>query len=518
MNSERPTSGPASKPAENKPDPKLLSAPQKDAPEAKPAADKPAEKPATAAAIAEAATKQAAPPTAPTTPGATAPAPPSKPGDAPKTGETDSKAPSAKPGEAKQDRPKPAEAKSAAVPEPPLKSDRPVEPLSLLFRIFRGPTIGVQPKPDKSAPHRAPEPSALRAASAGSAAVPAVAPPADAAKKLGEPTPKPEPPSAPKPATWKSIPAKDDWCPPEIAKHFPDLARHTQHDCAAFERVLASGWRVVGATRRGRDHANKGTHREDALAFATDGPLTVLCVSDGAGSCRFSRIGSHVASRTVAESLRTALAAVEPAVADDREKLLALLKSSLTGAGVAACTALDDMAAKCGCSPKDFRCTLLTALHWRGDKHECWLVSQVGDGAVLVLRRDKSAQRAGKPDSGAHSGEVSCFVPDAGARRKAEVVEVLPSPDEIEAVLLVSDGVEDPFYPVEKTAVDMFRQFYTGVEKPLDGFKSQPAQPPLVLQESAAWALAEWLEFVKPGEFDDRTALLAHRHPANAVF
>ncbi len=416
----------------------------------------------------------------------------------------------AKPAEAKATETKPVESKPtdktpAPAKEPPKDEVKP----SLFATLFRGPTI--------EAKGRTSEPA--KPAENKSVAAPASAPSTDAAKKSAEPEEKNvEPPPAPKPATWKSLPAMNDWCPPEIAKHFPELTSQTYSDCAAFDRVLASGWRIVGATRRGRDHANKGTHREDALAFAARGPLTVLCVSDGAGSCKFSRIGSHVASRKVTDALMTSLEKIEPVIADDKEKLLAHLKAKLTDAVIAACAALDEMAAKCGCSPKDFRCTLLTALHWRGEKHEAWLANQVGDGAVLVLRKDKSSQRIGTPDSGQHSGEVSVFVPDAEARKKAAVIELLTAPEEIECVLLCSDGIEDPFYPIGTKAAEIFKQFYSGVEKPLQDFKSQPAQPALIAQESAAWALAEWLEFEKRGEFDDRTALLMHRHPAAVNF
>jgi len=321
-------------------------------------------------------------------------------------------------------------------------------------------------------------------------------------------------PTAPKPATWKNLPAKDPWCPAAIAAQAPELRKVAAADAVAFERVLP-GWRAAGASRRGRMHANGGTHREDSLAFDAHDRAAILCVSDGAGSCQHSRIGSHVAAHRVVEFLLAATAAVAPAIAADATKLKEFLSAKLTEAVLAATDALLDLAKKSGCAPKDFRCTLLTALHYRGEQHELLLTNQIGDGAICLLRADKSTARLGASDSGTHSGEVSCFVPDDCAREKAKRVEVVTDVAAVECVLLCSDGIEDPFYPLEKKAAAIFRQFYTGVDQPLPDFKAQLLQLAPLLQESAAWGLAQWLEFEKRGENDDRTVAVLHRLPGN---
>ena len=300
--------------------------------------------------------------------------------------------------------------------------------------------------------------------------------------------------------------------PVALAPHAPELRKVAAADAVAFERVLP-GWRAAGASRRGRMHANGGTHREDALACDAHDRATVLCVSDGAGSCQHSRIGSHVAAQRVVEFLLAATAAVDPAIAADATKLKELLSARVTEAVLCATDALLDLAKQSGCAPKDFRCTLLTALHYRGAAHELLLTNQIGDGAICLLRKDKSTARLGASDSGTHSGEVSCFVPDDCARVKAKAVECVTPVEPIECVLLCSDGIEDPFYPLEKQAGAIFQQFYTGVTAPLPDFKAQLPQPAPLLQESAAWGLAQWLEFEKRGENDDRTVAVLHRLP-----
>ena len=326
--------------------------------------------------------------------------------------------------------------------------------------------------------------------------------------------PSPAPADLPKPATWKNLPAKDPWCPPAIAAHAPELRKVAAADAVAFERVLP-GWRAAGASRRGRMHANGGTHREDSFACDAHDRATVLCVSDGAGSCQHSRIGSHVAAHRVVEFLLAATEKVDSAVAADATKLKEHLSSKVTEAVLSATDALLDLAKKSGCSPKDFRCTLLTALYYRGEQHELLLTNQIGDGAICLLRKDQSTARLGASDSGTHSGEVSCFVPDDCARVKAKAVDVISDVAALECVLLCSDGIEDPFYPLEKQAAGIFRQFYKGVDQPLKDFKAQLPQAAPLLQESAAWGLAQWLEFEKRGENDDRTVAVLHRQPVN---
>ena len=345
-----------------------------------------------------------------------------------------------------------------------------------------------------------------------------LAPPKKADEPTLVPATKPAEPAGPKPAQFQNLPAADAWCPAAIAEHYPELRAHVYEDCAATERVLAGGWRVVGATKRGRQHAHKATHREDAIAFNVGAQFTILAVSDGAGSCPLSRLGSHVASRTVTARLMDALPKLDKAVTDDADKLKAELTTQLTAALVAACQALQDIAAKTKTSAKDYRCTLLTLLHWRGEKHELLLANQIGDGAILVLNKDKSTRRIGEADSGQFSGEVSCFVPDDNARDKAKKVDSITPVEAVECVLLCTDGIEDPFFPIAKQAEALFRQLYVGVTEPLKDFKVQAVQPPILPQESAAGALGQWLEFEKRGENDDRSVLLLHRRPPTVTF
>jgi serine/threonine protein phosphatase PrpC len=321
-----------------------------------------------------------------------------------------------------------------------------------------------------------------------------------------------------KAATWKTEPVKEAWCPPETAKVFPELDRCDYEDHVYIERIVSEDWRVIGGSRRGRKQAFDNRFREDAMAFGHTDSVTVLVVADGAGSSKYSRIGSHVAvQETVAEYIRLLKAA-------DGDKLksagsrVKLLKEFVTTAVNAGRSKVVDIAEKSKLSPKEFRATLLTVVHYHGEGDEILLSNQVGDGAISLLLKDKTVKKFGDSDSGEFSGEVSCFLTDSEATEKAKIVNEFTAVDQLEAFFLCSDGIEDAFYPIEKKSLDIYRQWMNGVDEPLEHFKSQAKQPAVFDQEAAGWALAQWLEFEKRGENDDRTLLLMHRRPPSVQF
>lgn len=334
-------------------------------------------------------------------------------------------------------------------------------------------------------------------------------------KKPEEPAaPPPPPPPPPKAATWKVAPVKEPWAPEAVTKEFPELDRQDYQDHEYLERIVSDDWRVIGGSRRGRKQAHDSRFREDAMAFGHNDVVTVLSVADGAGSSAYSRIGSHVAVHETVESVMAALKELSDEDKKDVDKLETALKKVLTAAVRQARGKAVSVAEKAKLNPKDFRATLLTIVHYHADDRELLVSNQVGDGAISLLLKNKTVRKFGASDSGAFSGEVSCFLTDKDAEKKAEEIEVVKDVGEVEAMFLCSDGIEDPFYPIDKRSLDIFKQWRCGVDKPMTGFKSQPGQAPVFDQEAAAPALAQWLEFEKRGENDDRTILVMHRHPS----
>ena len=284
------------------------------------------------------------------------------------------------------------------------------------------------------------------------------------------------------------------------------------------------GWRVLAGTRRGRLHAHHGTHREDAFFHGGDtvrGRFWIFCVCDGAGSSRLSRVGAEVTCRRVVGELSRVFGEHADAwAALTVDALKPELEAAIAEAVREDADFLAALAAESGGEPRDFRCTLLlTVLYCHGDA-ELACLSQVGDGFLAGINRQGAARRYGPAAApGGFSGEVNCFVPDEGCAAQARPFGIIPSTANLDALLLCTDGIEDPFYPVEANVGALFEQFGKGTPAPtVPGLtwvapisKLAEADP-----EVARRRLAEWLAFEKKGENDDRTAMYIYREPAAA--
>jgi hypothetical protein len=238
--------------------------------------------------------------------------------------------------------------------------------------------------------------------------------------------------------------------------------------------------------------------------------LVLAIVADGAGSARYSRVGAEHVCLTVRETVTAAWGAIA-ADAGDADALATALGGAL-GDGVAqAAVSLRALAASVdGVQPRDFRCTVIAAAWGRVASHEALVAVQVGDGVAATLDVDGTVTRIGAGDSGSFSGEVTCFVPDEESEARARVV-VRMDPARVQALLVATDGIEDPFYPIAKRGADVFRQLRDGNEATLEGFVRQPAHGPVFGAADGAESLASWLQFEKRGENDDRTIVALAR-------
>lgn len=321
-------------------------------------------------------------------------------------------------------------------------------------------------------------------------------------------------------ALWKDLPAADPWCPAEVVAHEPSLCGFDYQHNAAKVWTDVQGWRIVAASRRGRNHAHRGTHREDSFNCVTAGDLTILCVADGAGSAKLSRVGSEVVCRELPSRLLAKVSNWIPEAwsLGASDELLTRLRHVVKVSVEETCAHLSAVATQSNNVPKDFRCTLLLAAFHRGVGGDCFAATQVGDGTICQLLRNGEAEQLTEPDSGDFSGEVTCFVPDACAPENAAEKLTLRRGDNVECLLLCSDGVDDPFFPMRRNAVAVFRQLYNGVNEPFADFESQTAQPGPLRDAEPQSAIVDWLSFVKRGENDDRTIVLLYRVPVNDVF
>lgn len=319
----------------------------------------------------------------------------------------------------------------------------------------------------------------------------------------------------PKPATWGVKEPEEPWCPAAIEIDLGSTQRY-EHE-VRYASDFGDGWKVAAASKRGRMHAHHGTFREDALWGSMGKLFSFSVVCDGAGSSKLSRIGSEYTARTLSQLIENELNNHEADLAKcSKESLPANLRTILHHCLDSVSRSLISIAEKSGTAPKDFRCTVLTALHYRHSTGGILLFANVGDGFIGVKRKGKAAERVGTSDSGAFSGEVTCFMPDPPICEfyKKSLEENTPIPDEeIEAYILCTDGIEDPFFPIHRNVDAIFTQLTNGYSDPLQDVSYPTGQEPtsVVRSEKPGEELLKWLSFEKRGENDDRTIALIYR-------
>ena len=326
------------------------------------------------------------------------------------------------------------------------------------------------------------------------------------------PQPAPEPP---KPATWGVKDPTEPWCPASLEGEIGFKVNYEHDDKWLCD--FGSGWKIAAATKRGRMHAHNGTFREDALWEVKCEAFTFSVVCDGAGSSKLSRIGSEYTVRKISELVKKELQAHQEEIDKcSKESLPINLKVILYHCVDSVARGLVSLADKSGMEPKDFRCTLLTALHYRHKTGGILLFGNVGDGFLAVKKKGQPAERIGTSDSGAFSGEVTCFMPDPPVsefyRKSIEENAAIPEED-VEAYILCTDGIEDPFFPVHRNVVGIFDQLFEGYREPIQDVTYPSGQEPTSITRSddAGKELLKWLGFEKRGENDDRTIALIYR-------
>jgi hypothetical protein len=361
--------------------------------------------------------------------------------------------------------------------------------------------------PRPTAPLPSPQPPAVRPASSilapgpvraqplhpgsmsGSGASPGAAtrsaqPPAVSASSAAAPAGSPRLPSVP--AQPPARPADWVWRPPDPTVP-PSPAREWERSIDGFARsVDAPDALLVGATVRGRGHKQDGLYGDDSFALGLAGGWRILVVSDGAGSAKLSRFGSHLATTTALRQLEHGLQTLAldarvlepgelamldqtPELARVRDCICRAFAASATAisdwvadrnieaSGRGPCRAALDRAIREGASsaskhagriartsdqalveivPTDCSATLLVAVSTRvlvrssdGSAREAVLVAScaIGDGMMAVFRR-----AGGKPphsidlmvpDAGAYSGE-SVFLSESTARSEQVAARV----------------------------------------------------------------------------------------------
>lgn len=305
--------------------------------------------------------------------------------------------------------------------------------------------------------------------------------------------------------------------------------------------IISNSHKVMMAGRvRGRSHAHIGTPCDDDfnISYLSDSGWYISAVADGAGSAKFSRLGSKIAVDSSVDFISSKLSDPND---PSKDILTPLIEAFLNQAymstnhdnvqkqveailGGAAHAALSDIIKKSkeeefkneyrriddSIDPKALLKSLSTTLILSIAKKIAgkWFCAAywIGDGAVAIYSQDtKNVHLLGSSDGGMFSGETkfldieSITAHEIRKRTQFKIVE------DFTAFIAMTDGVSDPKFEVDANLVKF--EVWDGLWN--DIFKILPTDDVKQLEQvevdNYKARLVDWLNFWSKGNHDDRT-------------
>lgn len=263
--------------------------------------------------------------------------------------------------------------------------------------------------------------------------------------------------------------------------------------------------KVIGARARGKKHKHEGTNCDDWFEFKTMGSWTFIAVADGAGSKKFSRVGAKAACEAAVKYMEEKLGAYllkdrevwdnstfnrneeNVYVEDDLHFVEDVLHDSMEAAYLNVQKAFEERLGKSeyeeilGRKPviEDFASTLLVAIHVtvgeKSPKNSLVLACQVGDGMSAVVYRNGSVGLMGVADSGEYSGETDFLTSKKKLERKLLRSRTYPAFGQIRALMVMTDGVADDYFPNATEMVRLYGDLVVNGIINIDGLKDSDA-------------------------------------------
>ena len=247
------------------------------------------------------------------------------------------------------------------------------------------------------------------------------------------------------------------------------------------------GARCVGARVRGKKHKHEGTNCDDWFTCKEVGGISLLAVSDGAGSKHFSRIGARVSCSAAIGFLEEGILALGEQTLKDTAGFACPTQDETFNAALTPVIALlhgavrqahEVVRAAYYCrradasyrralgrdlALADFSATLLLTIviPIAATDEQLILSCQIGDGMIAALdtggKYPAALRLLGQAGSGDFSGETefltSVGIVEADALKRRTMVCRSRS----DLIMLMTDGVADDYYPNE---TELFRLYF----------------------------------------------------------
>lgn len=324
---------------------------------------------------------------------------------------------------------------------------------------------------------------------------------------------------------WKNIPSDPNgiYAKPDCDKRF----------LACEERLS-----IVAASQRGRSHAQEGKPRDDdfVVDYCAETGCALLIVADGAGSAKFSREGSRLATQTAIAKIKDTLTpdvwlTLKPSIekwTNDKDlqaekNIQALLYKVLVQAAWEAKAQIRREAQEHEArylatykktekfTARDYATTLIMTVAKKLDAGG-WFIATfwIGDGGMGVYR--ESPQEVfvqGVPDGGEYGGQTRFLTEDSTEVWPQDANKLIARRirfnvvDSFDAVILMTDGVTDPKFETDTNLLtaSKWKELWTDLSQVVPFEKRN---------DSVADALLAWMDFWSPGNHDDRTMIVLY--------
>ncbi len=268
--------------------------------------------------------------------------------------------------------------------------------------------------------------------------------------------------------------------------------------------------KIIAARVRGKKHKHEGTNCDDWYEVANYEDVTFIAVSDGAGSKKFSRIGSRVSCKVAIgymvshfeklfssqPKLRTdlKLPISDPKCMEACTKVAKIVQEAVVQAREAVEAAF--YSRKMDTAYKeilgrelrltDFSGTLLLTvlIPVSDDKEHLVFSCQIGDGMIALVNTnagfENSVKLMGVADSGDFSGETDFLTSPQMKNMEKLQLRTKISRTSMDTVMVMSDGVSDDYYPNE---TQMSRLYFDLVVNGILDMDSTPTSMATLTQE-----------------------------------
>lgn len=275
-----------------------------------------------------------------------------------------------------------------------------------------------------------------------------------------------------------------------------------------YKAIISPQVDIVGASYRGRSHANKGTYRDDDFYIHSVDGIFFSVVADGAGSAELSSTGSKIFCQSAGQEFVSLLTERKKRILDilqetqfnltacrQHQGLIECLYEILPAAAYHGRQQLEKLAVDNQVPLKKYNTTALLTFSMQVSKM-WWLCAsfQVGDGITVALVND-DLYALGVPDGGSFPGETvfvtsdSVFgnVTELVNRIKIDLCPVKP------IIISMTDGITDSYFK-DKSLTDL--QVWKQLISEICDEKGDLLP---------AAEICEWLDFYTVQEHDDKT-------------